>query len=73
MNHRHLQHDELTLAAIDDIIERGTRSAWAELGRAVEKDLIVRSKTQQITNSRIKANPLNQRFAFWNYYVQNLK
>lgn len=73
MDHRHLKHNELTLAAIDDIIERGTRVAWAELGNAVQKDLVIRNRTQRITDIRTKADPLNQRFSFWNHYVKNIK
>jgi hypothetical protein len=34
MEHRHLVGDSLSLAAIDDIIERGRRDDWARLGRA---------------------------------------
>ncbi len=73
MEHRHLEHNDLTLAAIDDIIERGARSAWAELGRAVENDLVIRARTQYIANNRTRVNPLNQRFAFWKHYVSRLK
>lgn len=73
MDHRHLEHSELTLAAIDDIIERGTRSSWAELGRAAQNDPEIRAKIRRITDNRAKACPLNQRFAFWGYYVENIK
>lgn len=73
MDHRHLEHSELTLAAIDDIIERGTRSAWAELGRAAQSDPDIRAKIQHITDSRTKADRFNQRFAFWRYYIETLK
>ena len=31
MLHRHLTHEQYTLAAIDDIIARGKRQDWAEL------------------------------------------
>lgn len=73
MDHRHLQHNNLTLAVIDDIIERGNRVAWAELGSAVQNDPIVRTKTRRVTENRTKADPLNQRFAFWHHYVDNIK
>ena len=73
MDHRHLEHDDLTLAAIDDLIERGDRSAWAELGRAVQNDPVVRTRTRRVTDNRTKADPRNQRFAFWGYYVDNIK
>lgn len=73
MEHRHLTHNELTLAAIDDIIERGTRSAWAELGVAVENDPAVRRRILSIADTRIEADPSNQRFAFWKYYVEYIE
>ena len=34
MQHRHLTHEQYTLAAIDDIIARGKRRDWAELRQA---------------------------------------
>jgi hypothetical protein len=30
MLHRHLNHQQLTLAAIDDVIARGKRRDWTE-------------------------------------------
>lgn len=39
MLHRHLTHQQLTLAAIDDVIARGKHADWAEL----------RSKTAQFS------------------------
>ena len=38
MKHRHLVHQEYTLAAIDDILERGTLADWAPLLREVRRD-----------------------------------
>jgi hypothetical protein len=34
MRHRHLNHEQYTLAAIDDTIQRGKREDWAHLRRA---------------------------------------
>ncbi len=34
MRHRHLNHDEYTLAAIDSVIERGSPDDWRELREA---------------------------------------
>jgi len=34
MYHRHLTHQDFTLAAIDDLIARGKRQDWAELRQA---------------------------------------
>ena len=38
MKHRHLNHQGYTLAAIDDIIARGKREDWADLGNTAEAD-----------------------------------
>jgi len=34
MLHRHLNHQTFTLAAIDDVIDRGDKADWLELRRA---------------------------------------
>lgn len=34
MRHRHLNHSEYTLAAIDSVIERGSAEDWRELREA---------------------------------------
>jgi hypothetical protein len=39
MLHRHLAHQQFTLAAIDDVIARGKRQDWAELRRLCYRDL----------------------------------
>ena len=39
MQHRHLIHQRLTLAAIDDVISRGRWDDWADLRRAALQDL----------------------------------
>ena len=35
MQHRHLNHQRYTLAAIDDVIARGRWADWADLRRPV--------------------------------------
>ncbi len=42
--HRHLNHQQFTLAAIDDAVERGGRRDWAELRRAALADRSVMEK-----------------------------
>jgi len=44
MWHRHLTHQQFTLAAIDDIIARGKRQDWAELRKAALADRAVLEK-----------------------------
>ena len=38
MKHRHLTHDEFTLAAIEDILDRGKMPDWAPLIDAIRAD-----------------------------------
>lgn len=45
MHHRHLTHQQFTLAAIDDVIARGQRRDWVELRAAALRGRAVRRKT----------------------------
>ena len=38
MKHRHLNHQEFTLAAIDDVLDRGQLSDWIGLFARVKED-----------------------------------
>jgi len=38
MKHRHLVHEDFTLSAIDDILDRGTLADWAPLLRESRSD-----------------------------------
>ena len=48
MIHRHLNHQELSLAAIDDVIARGKRKDWEELRLAVLASPAFLEKIQQV-------------------------
>ena len=69
MKHRHLDHQELTLAAIDDVIARGRRSDWAELRQVLLAGKSVREKVLRICSVRV-ADPYAQRYHFWKYYAE---
>jgi hypothetical protein len=69
MKHRHLNHQELTLAAIDDLIGRGNRQDWAELRSAALDDRKIMEKVLRICQART-ANPYAQRFHFWKQYAE---
>lgn len=73
MKHRHLDHEELAVAAIDDIIERGGNQAWAELCDAVLTDADIRERTHRIATIRTERDPRAQRFSFWKYYVEDVE
>jgi len=67
--HRHLDHQRLTLAAIDDVIARGRWRDWAELREAVLADRSVRAKVERVCLPRA-ADPHAQRHHFWLSYAE---
>ena len=69
MEHRHLNHSDLTLAAIDDVIGRGQRADWAALRRALIADPALRGKVLQVRQAHV-ADPYEQRYHFWKGYVE---
>lgn len=69
MLHRHLTHQDLTPAAIDDVIARGQRHDWEELHRAIKADPSLLYKIRRICQAHI-ADPYAQRHHFWMHYVQ---
>jgi hypothetical protein len=69
MNHRHLTHQQFTLAAIDDIIARGKRKDWARLRRAALADYVLWDKIVRVCQAHI-ADPYAQRYHFWKQYAE---
>lgn len=69
MIHRHLTRQRLTLAAIDDVIDRGKRQDWEELRLAVLADASLLSKVRQVCSAHIQ-DPYAQRYHFWMHYVE---
>ncbi len=69
MRHRHLTHQNFTLAAIDDMIGRGKRQDWAELRRAALQDRLVLEKVMQVCMAH-EADPYAQRYHFWKRYAE---
>lgn len=69
MLHRHLTHQQFTLAAIDDIIARGKRADWVALRMAAHEDHTLINKINRICDARI-ADPYAQRYHFWKHYAQ---
>ena len=69
MFHRHLNHQTFTLAAIDDVIARGERADWAELGRAIRTDKALLPKIVQVCSARA-TDPSAQRHYFWLRYAE---
>lgn len=65
MQHRHLNHSIYTLAAIDDVIERGNLRDWVDLARAVLGDTtgVLRDKVLRVCRARVSDNP--QAYRVW--------
>ena len=69
MLHRHLTHQNYTLAAIDDVISRGKRQDWATLRQAVLEDQTLIEKVLRVCRAHI-SDPYAQRYHFWKIYVE---
>lgn len=69
MHHRHLNHQGLTLAAIDDVIARGKWADWAQLRSAALADPAVLDKVERVCQAHV-ADPYAQRHHFWMHYAQ---
>ena len=54
MKHRHLNHESFTLAAIEDILARGSMPDWAPLVHIIEAEPFgeVASKTLRVCRAR---------------------
>ena len=66
MLHRHLTHQQYTLAAI---IARGKRQDWAELRKAALADRSVLEKILRVCQAHV-ADPYAQRYHFWKAYAE---
>lgn len=69
MKHRHLTHEDLTLAAIDDIISRGRLGDWFDLRAACLENPATMAKIKRVCAPRLR-DPYEQRYHFWNAYVE---
>jgi len=69
MKHRHLNHQVFTIAAIDDIIERGGRSDWAELRDRTIADESIRRKVLTVCEAHAQ-DPYAQRYHLWRHYAR---
>ena len=69
MQHRHLNHSEWTLAAIDDVIARGKLDDWKELRDAATADAKIQERILRVAQPHL-SDPYAQRYHFWNLYVR---
>ena len=74
MQHRHLNHQQLTLAAVDDIIRRGDWRDWVELRRAAHRDRAVLARIGSICDAvPVRSDEEGgQRITFWRKYAGRL-
>jgi hypothetical protein len=68
MEHRHINHQSFTTVAIDDIIERGSRSDWVELRDSAKADPIVLRKILCVCAAHT-GDPQAQRYHLWRLYA----
>lgn len=69
MQHRHLDHQRYTLAAIDDVIACGRWRDWAELRQAVLEDRALLDKIERVCRPHTE-DSCAQRHQFWLHYVE---
>lgn len=69
MLHRHLNHSEWTLAAIDDVIARGRLDDWKELRDAAVSRKDIQERILRVSKPHL-SDPYAQRYHFWNFYVR---
>jgi hypothetical protein len=69
MLHRHLNHEQWSLAAIDDVIGRGKRVDWAQLRQAALENRVVMEKVLRVCEAH-EGDPFAQRYQFWSRYAR---
>jgi len=69
MQHRHLNHQRYTLAAIDDVISRGRWADWVDMRRALRDDQPLLDRIERVCRAHVP-DPYAQRHHFWMHYVQ---
>jgi len=69
MLHRHLDHSDWTLAAVDDVIARGRLDEWKALRDAATGRPEVRDRILRVCAAHL-ADPYEQRYYFWDFYVR---
>lgn len=70
MFHRHIiETEKPSLAAIDDIIDRGGVDDWRELKSRADADSDLVLKIIKVCAAKI-SDPYAQRYHLWNYYAQ---
>jgi hypothetical protein len=69
MRHRHLDSQDFSLAAIDDIIDRGLVDDWLDLREAALSDNSLMQKVLRVCRAHVD-DPYAQRYHFWKHYAE---
>ena len=73
MQHRHLNHQDFTAAAVDDIIRRGGWRDWVTLRRAAHRDPMVVARILRVCGAEGGGQMEGaQRLTFWRKYASRL-
>lgn len=67
MKHRHLDTQEFTSAAIEDIVLRGKKKDWIELRDAINQDEEIRNELIYLCQENKEENSM--RYNFWINYI----
>ena len=71
MVHRHItEAGSPSLAAIDDIIDRGGVEDWRNLKSRADADAGLIAKILKVCAAKV-SDPYAQRYHLWNYYAQH--
>lgn len=74
MLHRHLNHQEYTLAAIDDVIDRGKREDWAQLRSAALNDHGIMEMIHRVAVAHLDDPYSPELYVLWRQFAeQHLK
>ena len=72
MEHRHIvEFEQLSLAAIDDVIDRGGVEDWRALKARADADVSLIAKIKRICAAKV-SDPYAQRYHLWNYYARRV-
>ena len=72
MVHRHIiETDVPSLAAIDDIIDRGGVADWRGLKARVDDNPLLAGKVLRVCAVKVP-DPYAQRYHLWNYYAKRV-
>jgi len=70
MLHRHLNHQQYTLAALDDVIDRGKREDWAQLRAVALEDRVLMEKILHVALAHA-GDVYAQQYHFWRHYAED--